>query len=102
MVPLWLFGVLHDDVWEYALSDLLGIWRGKLLTASRKALLDIPRAVGMGIYGRKCAGLGGAVCFRFLQSYADICLDRPDRDGLIPSQDMVFLLPDGDNDTGDL
>ena len=53
MVPLRLFCVLHDDVWEYALSDLLGIWRGELLTGNRKALLDVPRAVGLGVYGRK-------------------------------------------------
>lgn len=56
----------------------------------------------MDLYGRYGAGLGRKVQLRILQSDADLHTDRSDRDGFIQAENMVLLLPDGNDDAGNL
>ena len=56
----------------------------------------------MGVYGPKRSGVGHAVQLWFLQPDAYLYPYRSDRDGVVPSEDMVHLLPYGDDDTGNM
>ena len=98
---LWIPYFLPYHVREYCLSDMESIWRRNTQTV-HQTVLDIPCAVGMGIYSRERAGLGCAVCFRLLQPHAYISADRTDPDGTVQTENMVQLLSDGDYDTADL
>ena len=98
---LWIPYFLPDHVREYCLSDMESIWRRNTQTI-HQTVLDIPRAVGMGLYSRERSGLGCAVRFWLLQPHAYISADRTDPDGSVQTENMVQLLPDGDHDTADL
>ena len=83
MVPLWFFSFLLNDVWQYGFPDLAGGGREQELKGSGEAVVDIPGAVGLGVYGRDRAGLGGSVQFWILWTDADVAAHRACGDGAL-------------------
>ena len=102
MVQVRLFGVLYDHVWNHGIPDLRGVQRGIIPQTGGKTVLDLPCALGICLHERFRSGLGCAVCFRFLRTDAYIRIDRIDCNGPLPAKNLVFVLPHGNNDTGDL
>ena len=102
VVSLRVFGIFHDLVRKHDLPDLSGVPWYILSAAGGKALLDLPRALGICIYKRFRTGLGGTVFLWVLRAHADFCPDRSDRDGIVPAENVVLVLSDGNDDAGNL
>ena len=60
-VPLCVSLVLSDDVWKHRSSDLSCLWRSEVVERGCKAVLDVSRSLGLGVYGRRDVGLDRGV-----------------------------------------
>lgn len=49
VVPLRIFNLFYDYVWNHDFSDLSGILRRGNAKEGHQAVLDLPRAVEMGV-----------------------------------------------------
>lgn len=56
----------------------------------------------MGLYRRQLSGVGCAVCLWLLKRNADLYAAWLGGDGAVQAENLVHLLPDGDNDADDL
>ena len=56
----------------------------------------------MGLYRRQLSGVGCTVCLWLLQRDADLYAVRLGGDGAVQAENVVHLLPDGDDDADDL
>lgn len=81
VVPVWFFGILYDDVWQYGIPDMAcGIRRAEP-AGGGEASVDDPCTMGLGLHGRERAGLGGPVQLWILRSDADFGNHRSGSDG---------------------
>ena len=55
MVPLWIPGLFHGDVLEYAFHDMACCERKTRASAKRHIALDIPAAMALGVSVRHSA-----------------------------------------------
>ena len=56
----------------------------------------------MGLYRRQLSGVGCTVCLWLLQRDADVYAAWLGGDGAVQAENLVHLLPDGDDDADDL
>ena len=56
----------------------------------------------MGLYRRQLSGVGCTVCLWLLQRDVDLYAAGPSGDGAVQAENVVHLLPDGDDDADDL
>lgn len=102
MVPLRFPGIFHDHVRKYGVSDLSGGGRQPLPSGSNQTVLGIQNSLGMDLHSRYRAGLDCTVQLRFLQRDAYITASGTDRDGTVQAQNLVYILPHGNHDPGNL
>ena len=100
MVPLWLSGIFYDDVWADAFQHLSGFRRCPAQTVG-DAAVDLPPALGMG-QGRYGVSMDCAICLWILQRDDDVHCARTAYHGSVSPAVVVCVLPDGNDDTGDL
>ena len=77
MVSIRVPDIFPCNVRNYGISNLPCGKRGRKSSGSNQAVLDVPRSVGMDIFGKYIPGLGGAVWLRLLQRDAHIAANRP-------------------------
>ena len=102
MVPLWFSVFFPDHVREYGISDISGSGGQSFPQGSNQAVLDIQNPLGMDLYSRYRAGLDCTVQLRFLQRDAHVTAAGTDRDGTVQAQNLVYILPHGNHDAGNL
>ena len=83
MVPVWFFSLLFNHVWQYGVPDLAGGGGEHEFKGSGEAAVDIPGALGLGVYGRDRAGLGGPVQLWILWADADVAAHWACGDGAL-------------------
>ena len=66
------------------------------------AALDVQASLGMGLYRRQRSRVGCAVCLWLLQRDADLYAAWLGGDGAVQAENLVHLLPNGDDDADDL
>ena len=98
MVPIWFSGIFSGHVREYGISDISGSGREPFPQGSNQAVLDIQNPLGMDLHSRYRAGLDRTVQLRFLQHDAYITAAGTDRDGTVQAQNLVYILPNGNNE----
>ena len=102
MVPLWFSVFFPDHVREYGISDISGSGGQSFPQGSNQAVLDIQNPLGMDLYSRYRAGLDCTVQLRFLQRDAHVTAAGTDCDGIVQAQNLVYILPHGNHDAGNL
>ena len=102
MVPLRLSVLLYGHVRQYAVADLSCSCAGRVFARGSDAALDVQGSLGVGLYRRQLSGVGCTVCLWLLQRDADIYAVRLGGDGAVQAENLVYLLPDGDDDADDL
>ncbi len=102
VVPVWIFDILYADVWQHGFSDISGGGRCLVIAGGNQTVLDFAGAMGLDIYCRYSGRLGGTVQLWFLWIHADSPNTGTDCHGAVQAPYMVFLLPGGNYDTGDL
>ena len=100
-IQIRLSAVLSGDVRKYCLPNVESVRRRKRPSGGN-VVLDVPPALGLGVYGRKFARMGRAVRFRILQPDADLRPDRFDFDGSVQAPQLVRFLPYGNDDANHL
>ncbi|MBQ3965582.1 MAG: hypothetical protein II684_01970 [Treponema sp.] len=84
------------------MKDIFAFWKD--LTPAQATFLQ-GAALEMGLYSRLTSPkprLGGTIQLWFLQSHAHIYPYRTDCDGSVQTQKLVYILPHGLYDTGNL
>ena len=66
------------------------------------AALDVQASLGMGLYRRQLSRVGCAVYLWLLQRDADLYAAWLGGDGAVQAENLVHLLPNGDDDADDL
>ena len=102
MVPLRLSVLLYGYVRQYAVADLSCGCAGRVFARGSNVALDVQGSMGVGLYRRQLSRVGCTVCLWLLQRDADVYAVRLGSNGAIQAENLVHLLPDGDDDADDL
>ena len=64
--------------------------------------MDVQASLGVGLYRRQLSRVDCTVCLWLLQRDADVYAAWLGGDGAVQAENLVYLLPDGDDDADDL
>ena len=102
MVSIRFPDIFPYHVRQYGLSDLSCGRRRRKSARGNQAVLDLPRSMGMDIFGEHIPGLGGTVQLWVLQPDAYVTFNRFYCYDFLQAENMVCFLPDGNDDSGNL
>lgn len=102
MVSLWVLVILYDDVWNNGIQYVFGLCWYRNVEESDKNILDVWCSVEMGLQRELFSRLGCPVCIWLLQPDADIYITWIYCNVLIQRENLVYILSNGNHDTGNM